>query len=118
MLVDRLVPVIQRNAEPDDTILVMTHAPLFYVLTERHSPGYFDVLMPGTFRHPEEEQGFLERIRHAPPAVVVWPREPLDRNKNRGPHQFAPVLSAWVIDHYHSILDTPLYRIMVQNEPD
>lgn len=118
MLVDRLVPVIQRHAKPDDTILVMTHAPLLYVLTDRHSPGYFDVVMPGTFRSREEEQGFLERIQNAPPAVVVWPRLPFDRNESRGLEQTAPLLSGWVADHYRSILDTALYRIMTRREPD
>jgi len=91
----------------------MTHAPLFYVLADRHSPGYFDLVMPGTFRHPDEEQGFLERIQNAPPAVVVWPRQPFDRDESRGLEQTAPVLSAWVSEQYHAILDTPLYRIML-----
>jgi hypothetical protein len=118
MLVDRLTPIIQKHAEPDDTILVMTHAPLFYVLTDRHSPGYFDLIMPGTFRRPEEEQGFLERIQKAPPAVVVWPRRPFDQDETRGLEQTAPVLSAWVSEQYHSILDTPLYRIMVPIDTD
>lgn len=118
MLVDRLVPVIQKHAEPDETILVMAHAPLLYVLTERHSPGYFDVVMPGTFRRPEEEQGFLERIKNAPPEVVVWPRQPFDRNRNRGLEQTAPVLSGWISDNYRSILDTPLYRIMIRDKPE
>jgi len=113
MLIDRLIPIIQKHAEPDDTILVMTHAPLFYVLADRHSPGYFDLVMPGTFRHPDEEQGFLERIQNAPPAVVVWPRQPFDRDESRGLEQTAPVLSTWVSEQYHAILDTPLYRIML-----
>jgi hypothetical protein len=118
MLVDRLVPVIQKHADPDDTILVMTHAPLIYVVTDRHSPGYFDVVMPGTFRRPEEEQGFLERIQNEPPAVVVWPLQPFDRNPNRGLEQTAPVLSAWIADNYRPVLNSPLYRIMIPKESD
>jgi len=118
MLIDRLVPVIQKHANPDDTILVLTHAPLFYVVTERHSPGYYDFVMPGTFRSPEEEQGFLERIQNEPPAVVVWPLQPFDRIRSRGLEQTAPKLSAWVSGNYRSILGTPLYRIMVPVDSD
>jgi len=118
MLVDRLVPVIQKHADPDDTILVMTHAPLLYVVADRHSPGYFDVVMPGTFRRPEEEQGFLERIQDEPPAVVVWPLQPFDGNPNRGLDQSAPVLSGWIADNYRSVANSPLYRILVPKEPD
>lgn len=116
MLVDRLVPVLQKHAGPDDTILVMTHAPLFYVVADRHSPGYFDVVMPGTFRRPEEELGFLERIKNEPPAVVVWPREPFDRNPNRGLDQTAPRLSGWISENYRSTRETPLYRILIPKE--
>jgi hypothetical protein len=118
MLVDRLVPFIQRYAGPDETILVMTHAPLIYVVSDRHSPGYFDVVMPGTFRRPEEEQDFLEHIKGEPPAVVVWPRQPFDRDETRGLEQTAPLLSAWISDHYRSVLDTPLYRILIPRDTD
>lgn len=112
-IIDRLIPVIQKHAKPGETILVMSHAPLFYVLADRHGPGYFDVVMPGTFRRPEEEQGYLERIQADPPAVVVWPRAPFDHNQSRGLESSAPVLSRWITDHYHSVLDAPLYRIMI-----
>ena len=116
MLIDRLVPVIQEHAGPDDTILVLTHAPLLYVLADRHSPGYFDVIMPGTFRRPAEELAFLERIRSAPPAVVVWPLRPFDKNTNRGLARTAPILSGWVLDNYKSVLNMTLYRVMIPNE--
>jgi hypothetical protein len=116
MLVDKLVPVIREHSKPDDTILVMTHAPLLYVVADRHSPGYFDVIMPGTFRRPEEEQSLLGRMESAPPAVVVWPLQPFDRNKNRGLTQTAPMLSAWVSENYQTVLNTVLYRLMTPRD--
>ena len=118
MIVDKLVPVIQKHAKADEPIFVMAHAPLLYVLSERHSPGYFDIVMPGTFRRPEEESLFLERIQNTPPAVVIWPRQPFDRNRNRGLQQTAPMLREWFLDHYRSILDVRFYRIMVPNPPE
>jgi hypothetical protein len=74
--------------------------------------------MPGTFRRPEEEQDFLERIKDEPPAVVVWPRQPFDRDESRGLEQTAPLLSGWISDHYRSVLDTPLYRILTPSDAD
>jgi len=118
MLVDRLVPIIQQHSEPDDQILVMTHSPLFYVLTERHSPGYFDVVMPGTFRSREEERGYLDRLEARPPAVVVYPSEPFDRHPARGLDRTAPLLDEWVSEHYEIRLEAPLYRIMVPKPPE
>jgi hypothetical protein len=117
-LVDRLVPVIQRYSAPDDEILVMTHAPLLYVLAERHSPGYFDIVMPGTFRSTAEERGYLERLRARPPAVVVWPQEPFDRNPNRGLDRSAPLLREWVLDHYETRYDDPVFRVMARKDRD
>jgi hypothetical protein len=100
IIFDTQIPLIKQRAKPDETILVMFHAPLLYVLAERHSPGYHDVIMPGTFRNPEEEEAFLARIQASPPAVVVWPRLHFDRMKSRGIGESAPQIGRWVRTHY------------------
>ena len=112
-VVDRLIPVIREHAAPDQTILVLTAAPLFHVLADRRSPGYFDVVMPGTFRTPQEEIDFVERLRAAPPAVLIWPRQPFDRTPARGLARTAPRLHAWALEHYETLQDAPIYRLMV-----
>ncbi|HEB90508.1 MAG TPA: hypothetical protein ENI85_13130 [Deltaproteobacteria bacterium] len=112
-VIDQLIPVIRRHADADDTILVMSHAPLIYVLTERHSPGSFDLIMPGTFRTPDEERSTIARLESDPPAVVVWPRQAFDRNPERGLDRSAPELWRWILDHYRPVATSPLYRILV-----
>jgi hypothetical protein len=112
-ILDKLIPVIRDYSEPDDVILVMTNAPLIYTLAERHSPGYFDVIMPGTFRSTEEELGFLERLKASPPAVVVWPRRHFDQMPSRGLDQTAPEIGQWVIDHYLFVANLHYYSVMV-----
>ncbi len=117
-VIDRLIPIIRRHAAPDETILVMSHAPLLYVVAERHSPGSFDLIMPGTFRSAEEERSTIARLESDPPAVVVWPRQPFDRNRERGLDRSAPELRRWVLDRYRPIADSRFYRILVPRDAD
>jgi hypothetical protein len=113
VLLDRLVPLIRSYSEEDDTILVMTTAPLIYVLADRHGPGYQDFVMPGTFRSEEEEQAFVERVEAAPPAVVIWPRKHFDFMESRGLQHSAPKLSRWVGEHYRVAEKDPVYLLLV-----
>jgi hypothetical protein len=116
MEIDKLVPMIQKHAEPDDTILVMAHAPLLYVMAERHSPGYFDVVMPGTFRDAQEQRDLIEHLEQAPPAVIVLPRQPFDGLKSRGLRHSAPLLTRWVRENYRKAHDSPRYRLLTPIE--
>jgi hypothetical protein len=110
---NHLIPIIREHTGPDDRILVMTNRPMIHVLAQRRSPGYFDVIMPGTFRTPEEEESFLERIEADPPALIVWPRQHFDRRRDRGLEATAPRLSKWVIDHYRVEATLPLYKLLL-----
>lgn len=116
MEIDKLIPIIQEHSQPDDTILVMAHSPLIYVVAERHSPGFFDVIMPGTFRDPKEQRDFLEHLKEAPPAVIVVPRQPFDNDKKRGLRYSAPLLRRWVGENYRAIHNSPRYRLLVPIE--
>ncbi len=113
MEIDGLVPIIQEHAREGETILVMAHSPLLYVVAERHSPGYFDVVMPGTFRDPREERDLITHLAQSPPAVIVLPRQPFDNDKRRGLRRSAPLLTRWVAGNYRKIHDSPRYRLMV-----
>jgi hypothetical protein len=118
MEIDQLIPVIQKYSEPDQTILVMAHSPLIYVVAERHSPGYFDVVMPGTFRDDDEQFTYIARLEDAPPAVIVLPRQPFDRDPRRGLAHSAPQLLRWVGERYRAVHDSPRYRILIPIESD
>jgi len=113
---DEVVRLIQKRSRPGDTLLVMTHAPLVYVLANRRSPGYFDVIMPGTFRSRDEEIAFLERIEAAPPDVVVWPRLHFDYREDRGLRYSAPELAQWIYDNYRVAASLPFYLVLVPTE--
>ena len=111
-IVDRIVRAIENHSEADETLLVMSHAPMLHVLSGRHSPGYHDVVMPGTFLSSEEEQEFIQRLQETPPAVVLWPRIHFDSRPSRGINRTAPQLARWVSEHYAFAEDLPEYVLL------
>lgn len=111
--IDRTVHLLQRFAEPQDTILNLAPTPLFHILSGRTGPGYLDVIMPGTFLTPEAEIGFLERVKADPPAAVVWPLRDFDDMEERSVSRTAPRLSEWVKRNYTPIPRQRSWAVMV-----
>lgn len=99
-IVDTRVREIVEATDERETILDLTASPLFHVLSGRRGPGYADVVMPGTFRDAAEETAFLERLRAAPPALVIWPQAPFDGREDRAVEVSAPRVTGWVKEHY------------------
>lgn len=111
-IIDRIARAIADHSGADETVLVMSHEPMLHVLSGRHSPGYHDVLMPGTFLSAAEEQEFLRHLREAPPAVILWPRLHFDSRPSRGINRTAPELARWVSEHYVFAEDLPEYVLL------
>lgn len=98
--IDRVVRVIRNRTLPGESILNMAETPMFHVLTGRLGPGYFDVMMPGTFMNDEEELWFLERLKADPPGAVIWPARSFDDMPERDATVTAPRISEWVRANY------------------
>ena len=81
-------------------MLNLSPSPLFHVLAERSGPGYFDVLMPGTFLDEGEELELLAQLEQSPPAAVIWPVQPFDGMPSRSIRRTAPHLARWVEERY------------------
>jgi hypothetical protein len=98
--VDHRVGELRRRVPSDETFLDLTHAPLLHVLAERSGPGYDDVVTPGVFADPADEERFVRLLERDPPAVVIWPRVPFDGMPSRAPSATAPGVTAWIQRHY------------------
>ncbi len=106
---------VREWVEPGETFLDLTAAPMFYVLANRNGPGYFDVIMPGTFVSAEEEESFLARLQDKPPAAILWPRHPFDGMTERSIAATAPRVTAWVEERYEPVWpERPLERILLK----
>jgi hypothetical protein len=97
---DGRVEELRRRVSDGETFLDLTHAPLLHVLTGRSGPGYDDVVTPGVFADPADEERFVRVLERDPPAVVIWPRAPFDRMPSRSPSATAPRVTAWIQRHH------------------
>jgi hypothetical protein len=100
--IDRVVKALRESTRPGEIVLNLSPSPLFHVLAERSGPGYFDVLMPGTFLDEGEELEFLARLQQSPPAAVIWPGAPFDNMASRSIRRTAPHLVRWVEERYEA----------------
>jgi hypothetical protein len=102
--------------EPGDTILDLSAAPLFHVLTGRPGPGQFDVVIPATFLNEDEEHAFVERLEAFPPTVVVTSVMPFDNMRTRAVSVTAPLVTRWLRTHYRIHRSTVRYHLWVPRE--
>jgi hypothetical protein len=115
--VDRRVMALLDLTEPGDTILDLSAAPLFHVLTGRPGPGRFDIVIPGTFLDEGEERGFVERLEASPPAVVITSAKPFDGMRWRAVSVTAPLVMRWLRSNYQIHRRTAEYNLWVSREP-
>lgn len=112
--IDASVERIRRLSQPDELILDLSHAPLMYVLTDRRGPGYGDVVTPGVFADPDDEQAFVERLERNPPVLVLWPRVPFDGLRERSLDAHAPRLAEWVRANYRPTMSGEYREILLR----
>jgi hypothetical protein len=111
--IDRTIRLLQEVTEPDDIILNLSPTPLFHALSGRSGPGYFDIMMPGTFFEDDDERWFLDHLRANPPAAIVWPARKFDDMDERSVTSTAPLIAAWVQDHYRALPGQRRWIVMV-----
>jgi 4-amino-4-deoxy-L-arabinose transferase-like glycosyltransferase len=76
-------------------VLDLSAQPMLYVRKGWMGPGWFDVVMPGTFIDDEEEIRFLAHVRASRPSGVVWPDGPFDDRPERAVEVVAPRVARW-----------------------
>ena len=100
---DWSVHAIQTWSRPGDTVLDLTASPLLHVVTGRNGVAFSDPIIPGSFLGDEEEARYLDALVREPPAVVLRPVTPFDRDPERAIEKIAPRVAAWVAANYHAI---------------
>jgi hypothetical protein len=113
---DERVHRLTEMTQPGDSILDLSAAPIFHVLTGRPGPGRFDVVVPGTFIDADEERRFVEHLIANPPAVVVAAAQPFDGWRSRATSATAPLLAEWLRTHYRIGHVAGDYKLWVPRE--
>jgi hypothetical protein len=112
---ERVLKLIDLS-DPGDTVLDLSAAPIFHVLTGRPGPGQADIVVPGTFLDEDEERAFVERLRASPPAVVVASARPFDEMDSRATSATAPLVARWLRTNYRIAHVTGGYKLWIPRE--
>jgi len=113
---DRQVRRIRQATGPGDRILDLSWSPILHPITGRLGPGYSDVVMPGTFLEPSEEEAFLRPLRERPPALVIRPRWGFDMREDGTLRHVAPKLAAFVAEGYAPVARDRGYVLLAPRE--
>jgi hypothetical protein len=113
--IDWSIHSILAQSRPWDAILDLTASPLFHVIANRNGPGASDPLIPGTFMTDEEEIRYVEVLERRPPALVLLPEFPFDRDPERAIERIAPRVAAWVEEHYRERGKRAGYVLLLPN---
>lgn len=108
---DKRVRDIRRETRPGETILDMSYAPGFYLAADRSGPGWFDVIMPGTFMDEAEERFFIERLKQDPPELIIILDRHFDDDPERSLRKIAPVVTPWLLRRYEVRDQIPDYNL-------
>jgi len=111
--IDTYVRQIRRRTGPDDVVLDLSWAPILHPLSGRLGPGYKDVVMPGTFLDPAEEEAFVARLRERPPAVVFRANWPFDLRTEGALRRIAPRLADFVAERYTAVARDRRHALLV-----
>ena len=69
-LLDTVTKIIHSNAEPNDAILCLPYAPMYYFLSARHNPTQWNYLWPGD-QTVGDHQTLVKQAKMDAPAVVI-----------------------------------------------
>ncbi|MGE4609256.1 MAG: hypothetical protein AAEJ52_21180 [Myxococcota bacterium] len=111
--IDRTTYLLRTVTKPGELILNLSATPVFHALSGRQGPGYFDIMMLGTFLEDEDEIWFLEHLKKNPPAAVVWPGRKFDNMESRSIQHVAPRVTAWVRANYAPLPKQHRWFVMV-----
>jgi len=113
---DRRVKDVRRETRPGETILDMSYAPGFYLATDRSGPGWFDVIMPGTFMGEDEERFFIEKLKQDPPALIIVLDRHFDDMPQRSLRKIGPIVTPWLLRRYQVRETIPDYNLAYPRE--
>lgn len=91
---------IAMATKKEDAVFAVPLNPIWYYLADRRNPTYFDWVLPGTLRGPEEEEKLVEALRGSRPALVLVVDIAIDNREDRRLSAYAPRVAGWIRDSY------------------
>ena len=76
------------------------------------------MIEPGTFLDDREERKFLALAKRRLPAAVILEPHPFDFMEDRSVRNTAPLLSAWVQEHYQPVIEGSRFVVIPKDRDD
>ncbi|MEE8483924.1 MAG: hypothetical protein V3S46_04925, partial [Nitrospinota bacterium] len=99
-IIERLTEWIESETSPDDPIFAVPLNPIWYYLSDRKNPTYYDWILPTTFRKDKAEEKLLRQLDTTPPKMVIFFDLAIDNKEERRLKNYAPLLVKWINDNY------------------
>ncbi|MBI5638299.1 MAG: glycosyltransferase family 39 protein [Nitrospinae bacterium] len=98
--IGRMTEWIRMAATPRETIFAAPLNPIWYYLSDRDNPTFYDWVLPGTLRGFADEERLVAQLRAARPALVILVDIAIDNKADRRLAVYAPRFTAWMLEGY------------------
>ncbi len=102
---------IKNNTKPEDTIFAIPLNSIWYFLTDRKNPTYYEWILPGTLKNGKEEMAVIEQLKKRMPVFVIYADIAIDNKEERRFSNYAPLVYNFIIDNYHVEKTVGFYQI-------
>ena len=92
---------IRNNTKTEDTIFAIPFNPIWYFLTDRKNPTYYEWLLPGELKTEKEQTEVVEQLKKKIPAYVIYADIAIDNKEERRFSNYAPLVYNFIIYNYH-----------------
>ncbi|MBI5749430.1 MAG: hypothetical protein HZA00_09930 [Nitrospinae bacterium] len=92
---------IKNNTSSENTIFVVPLNPLWYFLTDRKNPTYYEWILPGELKTKTEQVKVIEQLKKTVPSFIIYADIAIDNREERRFSNYAPMIFDFIINNYH-----------------
>ncbi len=92
---------IKNNTKPEDTIFAIPLNSIWYFLTDRKNPTYYEWILPGTLKNEKEEMVVIEQLKKRMPLFIIYGDVAIDNREDRRFSNYAPAIYNFITENYH-----------------
>ena len=92
---------IKNNTKPEDTIFAIPLNSIWYFLTDRKNPTYYEWILPGTLKNEKEETAVIELLKNRMPLFIIYGDVAIDNREDRRFSNYAPAVYNFITENYY-----------------
>jgi hypothetical protein len=109
--INEITSYIKNNTSPDDTIFAIPLNPIWYFLTNRKNPTYYEWILPGELKTEVEQMEVIEQLKKKVPVFIIYANIAIDNREERRFSNYAPFVYKFITDNYHMEKVVGLFQI-------